>query len=145
VCNTFHSPLNVNDYGPNDQELLETARRESMEDLRVQADAFASDLLQSANARPARKRRATLAARRASPSSSPLSSSRPARSPSLHRSLEPSPEPRTLPVQHETPESSLNVPSPASRTPFFTNRMGQLTVRLTDQRRVVYRRDEEHE
>jgi hypothetical protein len=41
-CNTFHSPLKVNDYGPTDQEMLDSARRESMEDLRVQADAFAS-------------------------------------------------------------------------------------------------------
>jgi hypothetical protein len=142
-CNSFHSPLNVNDYGPTDQEMLDSARRESMEDLRVQADAFASDLLLSANDRPVRRRRVTPAARRTSPYSSPPSASHPARSPSLHRSLEPSPEPRTLPVQHETPGSSLNAPSPASPTPSFTNRMGQLTVQLTDNRRVVYRRDEE--
>jgi hypothetical protein len=66
-CNSFHSPLNINDFGPTDQEMIDSARRASMEELRVQAYKFASDLLLTANDRPVRQRRATLAARRASP------------------------------------------------------------------------------
>jgi hypothetical protein len=38
-CNSFHSLLNINDFGPTDQEMLDSARRASMEELRVQADA----------------------------------------------------------------------------------------------------------
>jgi hypothetical protein len=141
-CNTFHPPLNTNDFGPNDQQILEAARRKSMEDLRVQADKFASDLLQSTNEPPVRRRRVAAAARRASPHSSPPSSSRPARSPSFHRSLEPSPEPRSQPIQNETPGSSLDITSPASPTPSFTNRMGSLTVQVSELGRVVYNREE---
>jgi hypothetical protein len=106
-CNQFHSPLNVNDFGPNNQEALEAARHAGMEELQVQADKFASDLLQSATEPPARRRRVAPAARRASPPTSPPSASRPARSPSFHRSLEPSPEPLSDPTQHETPGSNF--------------------------------------
>jgi hypothetical protein len=113
-----------------------------MEDLRVQADKFASDLLQSATEPPVRRRRVASAARRASPYLSPASVAHPSRTPSLHQSLEPSPEPRTRPVQHETPGSSLDITSPASPTPSFTDRMGQLTVQLTNNRHVVHHHEE---
>jgi hypothetical protein len=138
-CNKFHSPLNINDFGPNDDQILETARQQSMEELRVQSDKFASDLLQSANEPPVRRRRVAAAARRASsPLSSPPPSSGLVRSPSFHRSLEPSPEPRFQPIQNETPGSSLEITSPASPTPSFTNRMGNLTVQVTETGRMVY-------
>jgi hypothetical protein len=141
-CNKFHPPLNINDFGPTNEQILEAARQQSMEELRVQADKFASDLLQSANEPPVRRRRVAAAARRVSPLSSPPSSSRQVRSPSFHRSLEPSPEPRSQPIQNETPGSSLDITSPASPTPSFTNRMGSLTVQVTESGRVVYNRKE---
>jgi hypothetical protein len=138
-CNTFHSPLNTNDFGHTDQESLDQARRRSTEELRVQADKFASDLLNSANVPPAHKRRATPATCCASPVFPAPTSSRPVSSPSLHRSLEPSPQPRLHPVKHETSGSSLTFQSPASPRPSFTDRMEHMSVTITGNRRQVGR------
>jgi hypothetical protein len=148
-CDSFHPPLNTNDFGPTDDQLIEAARQQGVQELRIQADQFVTDLLQS-HEPPVRRRRVVPAARRASPLlptplppptllPTPPSPSRQVRSPSYHSSLEPSPEPQAQPVQHETPGLSPAASSPASPTPSFTDRMVYLTVHLRNQERIVVR------
>jgi hypothetical protein len=107
---------------PTMDQLIEAARQQGLQELRIHADQFATDLLQS--------RPVASAAPLPSPSLSPSTAS-------YHSSLEPSPEPHFEPVRHETPGSSPPTSSPASPTPSYTERMLPLTVRLQDQHRIV--------